>query len=83
MFRKIVTKKRFVVLGVVAALAIAGAAIAYWTAGGSGTGTGTVASSNGSVVLHGSIASGLTPGGSESVSYCPTTRTHRAYRSAR
>jgi|tagenome__1003787_1003787.scaffolds.fasta_scaffold20912306_4 hypothetical protein len=34
------TKRRaFVVLGLVAALAVAGAAIAFWTAGGSGTGT--------------------------------------------
>lgn len=34
------TKRRaLTVLGVIAALAVAGAAIAYWTAGGSGTGT--------------------------------------------
>jgi hypothetical protein len=38
------TKRRtLVVLGVIAALAIAGAAIAYWTAGGSGDGTAATA----------------------------------------
>jgi hypothetical protein len=37
------TKKRALVVGAVAVLAIAGAAIAYWTAGGSGSGTASVA----------------------------------------
>lgn len=38
------TKRRgFVVLGVIAALVVAGAAIAYWTAGGSGDGTAATA----------------------------------------
>lgn len=38
------TKRRsFVVLGVIAALVVAGGAIAYWTAGGSGTGTASTA----------------------------------------
>jgi hypothetical protein len=68
-FRKGITKKRFAVLGAVAVLAMAGVAVAFWTASGSGSGSGTVASSNGSLVLHGSIASGLTPGGSEAVSF--------------
>jgi hypothetical protein len=68
-FRKALTKKRFAVLGAVAVLAVAGVAVAFWTASGSGSGSGTVASSNGSLVLHGSIASGLTPGGSEAVSF--------------
>jgi len=68
-FRKALTKKRFAVLGAVAVLAVAGVAVAFWTASGSGSGSGTVASSNGSLVLHGSIASGLTPGGEEAVSF--------------
>src|SRR5215210_2099501 len=38
-----VTTRRGLVLGVVIALAVAGAAIAYWTAGGSGTGSGSAA----------------------------------------
>lgn len=69
MFRKVLTKKRALVLGVVAILAVAGVAVAFWTASGSGSGSGTVASSNGSLVLHGSIAPGLTPGGNETVSF--------------
>jgi hypothetical protein len=38
------TKRRgLMVLGVVATLAVAGAALAYWTGGGSGTGSGSAA----------------------------------------
>lgn len=70
MFRKLSKNRRaLTVLGVIAVLAVAGVAVAFWTASGSGSGSGTVASSNGSLVLHGSIAPGLTPGGSETVSY--------------
>ena len=35
--------RRGIVLGVVLSLVVAGAAFAYWTAGGSGTGTGSTA----------------------------------------
>ena len=38
------TKRRSLVLGAVLALVVAGAAVAYWTAGGSGTGSGSAAS---------------------------------------
>jgi hypothetical protein len=69
-FRKLIKNKRaLTVLGAIAVLAVAGIAVAFWTASGSGSGTGKVASSNGSLVLHGSIASGLTPGGEKTVSY--------------
>jgi hypothetical protein len=69
-FRKLIKNKRaLAVLGAIAVLAVAGIAVAFWTASGSGSGTGTVASSNGELVLHGSIAPGLTPGGEETVSY--------------
>jgi hypothetical protein len=68
-FRKIVTKKRFVVLGVVAVLAVAGVAIAFWTASGSGSGTGSVANSNGSLTLHGVISDELTPGSTSAVTF--------------
>ena len=48
----------------------AGAAIAYWTTTGSGTGSTTVSSANGTVVLHGTIGSGvLAPGTSRSVTF--------------
>lgn len=70
MFRKLMKNKRaLTVLGAVAVLAVAGVAVAFWTASGSGSGSGKVASENGSLVLHGSIAPGLTPGGKEAVSF--------------
>jgi hypothetical protein len=69
-FRKALKKKRTVaVLGVIAVLALAGAAIAYWTTTGSGEGSGSVASSNGTLTLHGTISDQLTPGGSSAVKY--------------
>lgn len=37
------SKRRGLVLGVVLSLAVGGAALAYWTAGGSGTGSGSAA----------------------------------------
>jgi hypothetical protein len=69
-FRKAVKKKRtLAVLGIVAALALAAAAIAYWTTTGSGEGSGSVASSNGTVTLHGTISDELVPGGKSAVKY--------------
>jgi hypothetical protein len=67
--RNLLTKKRALVLGLVAALAVAGAAIAYWTTSGSGTGTGNVAASNGTIVLHGTITEALTPGSTSPVAF--------------
>lgn len=70
MFVKALKKKRTIaVLGVVAALALAAAAIAYWTTTGSGEGSGSVASSNGTITLHGTISDELTPGGSSPVKF--------------
>jgi hypothetical protein len=69
-FRKALHKKRTVgALAVVAVLALAGMAFAYWTTTGSGEGSGSVASSNGTVTLAGSIAEALTPGGSSAVKF--------------
>jgi hypothetical protein len=62
-------KRTLAVLGVVAILALAGAAIAYWTTTGSGEGSGSVASSNGTITLHGVISDQLVPGGSSAVKY--------------
>jgi hypothetical protein len=46
------TKRRgFVLLGVIAAVVVAGAAIAYWTAGGSGTGTGSTSTGTSNVTV--------------------------------
>jgi hypothetical protein len=70
MFRKVISKKRNVgVLAVVAVLALAGMAIAYWTTSGEGSGSGSVASSNGKLTLAGTITESLTPGGSSTVKF--------------
>jgi hypothetical protein len=70
MFRKAMLNKRTaLVLGVVAVLAVAGVAVAYWTTTGSGEGSGAVASSNGTLVLHGKITGELNPGGSSPVTF--------------
>jgi hypothetical protein len=63
------TKKRAVALAVVAALAVAGVAAAFWTTTGAGEGSGKVAASNGTLALHGSITEELTPGGSSPVTF--------------
>lgn len=48
----------------------AAGAYAYWTTTGSGTGSSSVAASNGVITLHGSFpVSALTPGGSQTVSF--------------
>jgi hypothetical protein len=64
-----INKKRAVVLGAVAVLAVAGVAIAFWTTTGAGEGSGKVASSNGTLVLHGSISNELTPGSTSPVTF--------------
>jgi hypothetical protein len=68
-FRSLMTKKRALVLGVVAAMAVSGVALAYWTTTGAGEGSGKVAASNGTLGLHGSISDELTPGGSSAVTF--------------
>jgi hypothetical protein len=57
-----------VALSVVAVLAAAGAAVAYFTSTGSGTGTASVGSSS-AVTIHGTAASTLYPGTTSSVSF--------------
>ena len=69
MFPKFMTKKRALVLGAVAILAVAGAAIAFWTTTGKGEGSGKVKTANGELVLHGTITNELTPGGSSPVTF--------------
>jgi hypothetical protein len=68
-FRKLLKKRTALVLSAVAVLAVAGIAVAYWTTGGSGSGSGAVAESNGTLVLHGTINNALTPGSTSSVSF--------------
>jgi hypothetical protein len=63
-------KKRVIAtLTVLAVLVSAVSAYAYWTTTGSGTGSASVASSNGTITLHASFAGNLTPGASEPVSF--------------
>ena len=57
-------------VGLVVAVAVAAVGgYAYWTTTGAGTGTASVASSNGTVVLHGTAPTNLYPGGSSSVTF--------------
>src|SRR5436305_9811059 len=67
--RGFVMRKRVLIpLSVVLGLIVAGAAIAYFTSTGSGTGTATVGNSS-AVTLHGTAATTLYPGTSSSVSF--------------
>jgi hypothetical protein len=69
-FRNLLRKKRALgVLSAIAVLAVAGIAVAYWTTTGSGSGTGKVAATNGTLALHGSITNDLTPGSTSAVTF--------------
>lgn len=61
-------KRALTALGCTIALAATGAAIAYFTSSGSGTGTAAVGSSS-SVTLHATISSSLYPGSSSPVTF--------------
>ena len=64
------TKISAVIGGGALVIATAGAAYAYWTTTGSGTGSATTKASNGVIVLHASFASNaLAPGLSTPVSF--------------
>jgi hypothetical protein len=59
-------KPRLVALGAIGALVLAGIAVAYFTAGGSGSGTASVGTSS-TITITGSTSSTLYPGSSEAV----------------
>jgi hypothetical protein len=61
-------KRIIVALGAVGAVAITAFAVAYWTGGGSGTGSADVGTS-GTVALTGTVAPGISPGNAEPVSF--------------
>jgi hypothetical protein len=63
--RKLLKKRSLVVIAVLA-LGVTGAAIAFWTQAGSGSGTGTVGTT-GTVTLQGPVSAGIYPGGSATV----------------
>src|SRR5204863_9469973 len=71
MSRRITKRRAFVALGVVAALVIASAAIAYFTSSGSGSGTASVGSSSPFTIATDAATGGpLLPGsGSENIAY--------------
>jgi archaellum component FlaG (FlaF/FlaG flagellin family) len=73
-FRRQFTKKRALVAGVVAALAVATGAFAYFTSTGSGTGSGSVGSaSNWTVEVTSDSSEAIFPGaGSETLTYTIT-----------
>ena len=68
------TSKRSALLAVVGVLAVSAAAIAYWTASGSGSGNGSVVAGNGAVALTSSVDSPSTifPGGGSDITYYAT-----------
>jgi hypothetical protein len=60
--------KRLTAVGVVAVLAVAGGAYAFWTGSGTGGGTATVGTS-GTVTVAATVTAGIAPGTSEPVSF--------------
>jgi hypothetical protein len=67
---KRLSKRTWVAIAIVLAIAFSAiGAFAYWTTTGSGTGSATVAASNGTVTLHGSAPTDLFPGGSSTVTF--------------
>jgi hypothetical protein len=67
MGKKVMRKRVLIPLGVLVVV-MAGAAFAYFSSTGSGTGSGAVGSSS-AVTLHGSVSSSLYPGTSSPVSF--------------
>ena len=65
-------RKRAVVFGLVAALVVAGAAIAFWTSTGTGQGTATVGTSSGLPISAVTFGNTLYPGGKSPVSFTIT-----------
>jgi hypothetical protein len=64
-------------VGVVTAVVVTGAAVAYWTGAGSGSGSGTV-NSGGTIPLTGTVAAGLAPGLNKAVSLTASNATTSA-----
>jgi hypothetical protein len=64
----VLARKRLWVLGAIVALVIVGAAVAYFTSTGSGTGTASVGTAQ-AVTLHGTTTTTLYPGTSSEVDF--------------
>ncbi|MGN6190344.1 MAG: hypothetical protein ACTHOE_15750 [Conexibacter sp.] len=67
--RKLMRKRILVPVAAIAALAVAGIAVAYFTASGTGSGTATVGSAGGVTITGVSFDSTLYPGGSTTVRF--------------
>ena len=65
-------RSRAIVFGLVAALVVAGAAIAFWTSTGTGQGTATVGTSSGLPISAVTFGNTLYPGGKSPVSFTIT-----------
>ena len=65
-------RKRAVVFGLVAALVVAGAAIAFWTSTGTGAGTAAVGTDSGLPISAVTFGNTLYPGGKSPVSFTIT-----------
>jgi hypothetical protein len=68
MFSLLRRKRLIVALGTMGAMAITVFAVAYWTGGGSGTGSADVGTAS-SVTLTGTVTPGSAPGTAEAVSF--------------
>lgn len=64
---RLFTKKRAVILGVVAAMAFSAAAVAYFTTGGSGSGSATVGTSSSALITQTNTLAALYPTTSQAV----------------
>jgi hypothetical protein len=72
--RRVLRHKKLSLLGFVAVLALTGSAVAYFTGGGSGSGTAAVGTS-GSVALTATVPAGILPGISEPVTFTAANAT--------
>jgi hypothetical protein len=67
--RKLMRKRILVPVAAIAALAVAGIAVAYFTASGTGSGSATVGSAAGVTITNVTFDSALYPGGSTTVRF--------------
>ena len=65
-------RSRAIVFGLVAAIVVAGAAIAFWTSSGTGSGTATVGTDSGLPISAVTFGNTLYPGGKSPVSFTIT-----------
>jgi hypothetical protein len=74
---RLLHNKKFTVIAVVGLLVAAGGAYAYWTAAGTGSAS-TTASPGGTITINGTVATGIAPGLSKTVTFQATNATTSA-----